>query len=121
MTHVWFWKSKLRERKGQPCRVLARGKKNSILVEFKDGYKVITSRFAVRKHKRGTMKTYKFKKGEVYTLDCVYDIFGLIPTDAYDQDDIANSRRSHGKTNDSGETLKFKKNVTIKIDVKVKA
>ena len=46
---IWYWKSRLSERKGQPCRVLARGKKNSILVEFEDGYRVITSRFAVRK------------------------------------------------------------------------
>jgi hypothetical protein len=49
MTHVWFWKTRLPERKGQPCRVLVRGKMNSILVEFEDGYKVITSRYAVRK------------------------------------------------------------------------
>ena len=52
MTHVWYWKKKLPERKGQPCRVLARGKKNSVLVEFADGFKVITSRFAVRKEKQ---------------------------------------------------------------------
>ena len=52
MTHVWYWKKKLPERKGQPCRVLARGKKNIVLIEFADGFKVITSRFAVRK-KRG--------------------------------------------------------------------
>jgi hypothetical protein len=33
------------DRKGQRCRVLARGKLNSILVEFEpDGHKVITSR-----------------------------------------------------------------------------
>lgn len=48
MTHTWFWKSRLPERKGQLCRVLARGEMNSILVEFEDGYKVVTSRFAVR-------------------------------------------------------------------------
>jgi len=47
-THKWFWKSRLPERKGQKCRVLAHGKMNSILVEFADGYKVITSRYAVR-------------------------------------------------------------------------
>lgn len=47
-THKWFWKSRLPERKGQECRILARGKMNSILVEFTDGYKVITSRYAVR-------------------------------------------------------------------------
>ena len=46
--YKWFWKSKLPERKNQRCRVLARGKMNSILVEFEDGYKVITSRYAVR-------------------------------------------------------------------------
>lgn len=49
--YIWFWKVKLPERKGQPCRVLARGKMNSILVEFEDRFKVITSRFAVRKRK----------------------------------------------------------------------
>jgi len=49
--YIWFWKSRLSERKGQSCRVLARGNMNSILVEFEDGYKVITSRFAVRKKK----------------------------------------------------------------------
>jgi hypothetical protein len=49
MTHIWFWRSRLPERKGQPCRILARGRMNSILVEFEDGYKAITSRYAVRK------------------------------------------------------------------------
>ena len=48
---VWFWKSKLPERKGEPCRVVARGAMNSALVEFRDGFKVITSRYAVRKAK----------------------------------------------------------------------
>ena len=47
--YIWFWKSRLPERKGQPCRVLARGKMNSILVEFEDGVKVMTSRYAVIK------------------------------------------------------------------------
>jgi hypothetical protein len=50
-THVWFWRSRLPERKGQLCRVIVRGKMNSILVEFEDGYKVVTSRYAVRKIK----------------------------------------------------------------------
>lgn len=49
LDHVWHWKAKLPERKGQPCRVLARGKLNSVLVEFADGHQVITSRYAVRK------------------------------------------------------------------------
>ena len=49
MTHVWFWRARLPERKGQPCRVLCRGRMNSILVEFADGFRVVTSRWAVRK------------------------------------------------------------------------
>lgn len=50
MIHIWHWRSRLPERKGQACRVLARGKMNSILVEFADGWKAVTSRYAVRKH-----------------------------------------------------------------------
>jgi hypothetical protein len=47
--YIWFWRKRLPERKGQKCRILARGRLNSILVEFPDGYIVITSRYAVRK------------------------------------------------------------------------
>ena len=47
--HVWFWRARLPERKGQSCRVLARGTLNSALVEFGDGYRTVTSRYAVRK------------------------------------------------------------------------
>jgi hypothetical protein len=47
--HIWYWKVKLPERKGQRCRVVARGRMNSVMVEFKDGYRVVTSRHAVRK------------------------------------------------------------------------
>jgi hypothetical protein len=58
MTHVWFWKTKLGDRKGHPCRVLARSRParrkgewvaNSILVEFADGFRVVTSRHAVQR------------------------------------------------------------------------
>lgn len=49
LTHVWFWKSRLPERKGKLCKILARGRMNSILVEFEDGCKVVTSRYAVRR------------------------------------------------------------------------
>lgn len=38
-------------RKGQFCRVTARGKMNSCCVEFEDGYKMITSRNAIRRRK----------------------------------------------------------------------
>lgn len=46
---VWYWRSRLPERKGQRCRLLARGTLNSCLIEFEDGWKVVTSRFAIRK------------------------------------------------------------------------
>ena len=36
-------------RKGQICRVLVRGAKNSCLIEFEDGFKAVTSRNALRK------------------------------------------------------------------------
>jgi len=36
-------------RKGQPCKVTARGTKNSIRVEFPDGYVMITSGNAIKK------------------------------------------------------------------------
>lgn len=49
MTHVWYWRTRLPERKGQHCKVLARGKLNSVLVQFEDGWKVVTSRYAIRK------------------------------------------------------------------------
>ena len=47
--YVWWWRVRLPERKGQPCRVTARGALNSIRVEFPDGFWVITSRWAVRR------------------------------------------------------------------------
>jgi len=36
-------------RKGMRCRVLVRGKMNSCLLEFEDGFQTITSRNAIRK------------------------------------------------------------------------
>ena len=50
--YVWYWRGhewRPVYRKGERCRVLARGKMNSIAVEFEDGFRTITSRFAVRK------------------------------------------------------------------------
>jgi hypothetical protein len=47
--YLWFWISRLSERKGQPYRVIACGRMNSVMVEFTDGFRVITSRYAVRK------------------------------------------------------------------------
>ena len=51
LDHVWFWRVKLPDRKGQSCRVVARGAMNSILVEFADGRRVVTSRYAVRRQR----------------------------------------------------------------------
>lgn len=47
--YVWYWRVRLPDRKGQRCRVLARGRMNSVLIEFEDGYRVVTSRYAVRR------------------------------------------------------------------------
>ena len=50
--YVWFWRESHRcvvNRKGQRCKVTARGTRNSIRVQFEDGFTVITSCFAVRR------------------------------------------------------------------------
>jgi hypothetical protein len=36
-------------RQGQACRVLARGKMNSAVIEFEDGYGAVVSRNALRR------------------------------------------------------------------------
>lgn len=46
--YVWFWRSRLPDRKGQRCRVDVFGRMNSVLVSFPDGFRVVTSRYAVR-------------------------------------------------------------------------
>lgn len=48
---IWFWRATLPDRKGQQCRILARGTMNSCLVEFRDGVRHIVSRYGVRKNK----------------------------------------------------------------------
>ena len=47
--YIWRVKARLPERYMASCRVIARGKLNSCLVEFEDGYKVVTSRNYVMK------------------------------------------------------------------------
>ena len=44
-------------RKGQRCRVLARGALGSVLVEFADGVTTVTSRWFVREAKEATSGT----------------------------------------------------------------
>lgn len=54
MTHVWFWHPRLpgeKNRKGMKCRILIRGKRNSVAVQLEDGEQVVTSRWAIRKIK----------------------------------------------------------------------
>jgi len=46
---VWRWRCRLPDRFGQRCRILARGRMNNVCVEFLDGFKVVTSGWAVRK------------------------------------------------------------------------
>ena len=48
-SHYWRVRTRLPERFGQPCRVLARGSLNTILIEFEDGSRVATSRNYVRR------------------------------------------------------------------------
>ena len=64
--HFWFWKSKLPGRKGTHCRVLARGRMNSVLIEFQDGYKVLTSRYAVRRNLTSEPKQQKPQQGQLF-------------------------------------------------------
>lgn len=54
--YVYAWGPRLRvpglpvlDRQGQTCRVVARGRMNSALVEFNDGTRHIVSRNALRK------------------------------------------------------------------------
>ncbi|MBN9274223.1 MAG: hypothetical protein J0J15_29020 [Mesorhizobium sp.] len=47
LTHIYRWDRQ--GRKGQPCRITARGRMNSSRVEYADGYVMITSGNASRK------------------------------------------------------------------------
>lgn len=49
MKYIFRWDRQ--GRKGQTCEVLARGKMNSCLVRFEDGYTMVTSRNALRRAK----------------------------------------------------------------------
>ena len=45
----WRIRTRLPERFGQPCRVIARGTMNSACIEFEDGVRHIVSRNSFRK------------------------------------------------------------------------
>jgi hypothetical protein len=55
MNYSYFWAwgpgriGRLPGRKGQHCRVLVRGGRNSCLIEFPDGFRAITSRNGLRR------------------------------------------------------------------------
>lgn len=51
MTYPYIYRWDRHGRKGQRCRLLLRGKMNSILVEFADGYTMITSGNAIMRAK----------------------------------------------------------------------
>ena len=46
MTYIFRWDR--HGRKGEACEILARGTMNSCLVQFEDGYTMVTSRNALR-------------------------------------------------------------------------
>lgn len=48
-THRFVWRRRLPARADAPCRILATGALNSVLVEFADGGRVLTSRRALRR------------------------------------------------------------------------
>lgn len=49
LTHRWRVRTRRLERFGEHCRILARGRMGSVLVEFFDSYRVVTSRNYVRR------------------------------------------------------------------------
>lgn len=51
--YVWRVRTRLPERFGQRCAVLVRGRMNSALVAFPDGFRVVTSRNYMRKARAG--------------------------------------------------------------------
>lgn len=50
MKYIYRWNRQ--GRKGQPCNVLVRGSMNSCLVEFQDGFKMVTSRNAIKLNRK---------------------------------------------------------------------
>jgi hypothetical protein len=69
--HRWRIHTRLPERFGQPCRVTARGRLNSIRVEFEDGFWCITSRWAVRpvRNETSTSRRLDGERGESHDFN----------------------------------------------------
>lgn len=51
MTHVWIGRRLLPARSGQLCRLIV-SRRGKHLVEFADGWRVVTVRGTLRKHER---------------------------------------------------------------------
>ncbi len=51
MDYYFAWKNNPKRKRlfRKPCAVIARGRMNSILVQFEDGRREVTSRYAIRK------------------------------------------------------------------------
>lgn len=49
--HVWYWRRFLGDRKGQRCRIWARGSNGNLGIELEDGYRTVAPRYAVRRLK----------------------------------------------------------------------
>jgi len=47
--YTWSNNSKRKTLKGRKCRIMARGRMNSIMIEFTDGQREVVSRWAVRR------------------------------------------------------------------------
>lgn len=52
MTHIYRWRKWRPEWFGRACRVIARGRLNSLLIEFQNGERTVTSRYAIRRIKK---------------------------------------------------------------------
>jgi hypothetical protein len=50
--YVWRWRAKHGDRYGERCAVWARGRMNSVGVEFRDGFRTVTSAYAVSRAAR---------------------------------------------------------------------
>lgn len=46
---VWVWSTRLGDRKGMACRVVVASRMQSALIEFEDGYRVVTCVRGVRR------------------------------------------------------------------------
>jgi hypothetical protein len=51
MTFPYVYRWDRQGRKGKFCKLICRGTRNSCLLEFEDGYRMVTSRNAIMKRK----------------------------------------------------------------------